>query len=1223
MERYLKPTRLDVDPSVGDADKQFRHWKQTFETFLDCLTEPNKHGLLINFVSPTIYESIAETTNYEDAMKILVNIYIKPKNEIFARHILSTCKQDPTESLDQFLRKLKTLARDCNFKAATADEIRDNSIRDAFISGLTSSNIRQRLLEKDTLTLENAFDSARSLEMAERHNQSFNPTNSYVAASRTIENNMPNESDLSKSEYLEEPNYSASMSSKICFFCGYKRDHPRSKCPAKDAVCKNCSKIGHFAKACLKKKQSTSQSAAVQSHLMVLAASSPTSLSKAIIDIQIDGKNSKALIDTGSSESFISADIVRNMKLSKQYSKTKISMATSNLTSNTQGHVNVNITYRGISYENTKLSILPNLCCDVILGHDFLNYHEKIEISFKGPRAPLSLCNFAAVKIDPPTLFGNLSENCKPIATKSRRFNEPDKKFISKEIQRLLQEDIIETSQSPWRAQVLVTSNERHKKRLVVDYSQTINRYTHLDAYPLPRIDQMIEGISTYKLFSTLDLQSAYHQIPLKEEEKKYTAFEADGNLYQFKRVPFGVTNGVAAFQRIIDNIIKYENLEDTFAYVDNVTVCGKDKETHDTNLSKFLKVADKYGLLFNESKSIISTDKVKLLGYEVKKGEIKPDPDRLQPLKDMSPPTNLKAQERIVGMFAYYSQWIRNFSDKAYPLIHNTTFPLPSEVKTSFDELKKELEDALLITIDPLVPLVVETDASDVAIAATLNQNGRPVAFFSRTLSTSEKNHSTVEKEAQAIVEACRKWKHYLIGNHFKLLTDQRSVAFMFDSKQKGKIKNEKIQRWRLELSCFKFDSVYRPGECNAAADSFSRMKICSTTVISGDSVFSECYNPVRLSANINSVDLPLIHDNLCHPGITRMMHFVRTKNLPFSLDDVKRVTSQCKACAETRPRYYKPPEASLIKATRAYERLSVDFKGPLPSSSKNKYLLTIIDEYSRFPFAFPCKDMTSSTIINCYSQLFTMFGAPEYIHSDRGSSFMSREVKDYLQGKGVPTSRSTPYNPQGNGQVERLNSTLWKAVETSLKSKRLPINCWEEVLPQALHSIRSLLCTATNATPHERFFTFNRKSETGTTLPTWLANPGTVLMKKNVKQSKYEPSVEEVELLESNPQYAHVRLSDGRETTVSVQQLAPTGVTQMNAQKQLSAPITDPNVPAPIQINESINIPSPDIKHNIETIDSMPVDELVNDIVDSGTNDLSVKPLQKHSYNLRPRKV
>ena len=217
---------------------------------------------------------------------------------------------------------------------------------------------------------------------------------------------------------------------------------------------------------------------------------------------------------------------------------------------------------------------------------------------------------------------------------------------------------------------------------MVVDYSQTINRFTELDAYPSKRIDELVERFSQYEYYSTFDLKSAYHQIPLQEREKKFTAFEADGNLYQFKRVPFGVTNGVAVFQRIVDDILRKEAVPNAEAYIDNVTVGGRDKKQHDENVQKFLQAAKKYGLTFNEPKSIRDTKELQLLGYSVSKGQIKPDPERLQPLKEMKPPTNLKAQERIVGMFAYYSQWIQNFSDKAYPLIHNKTFPLTEDVE-------------------------------------------------------------------------------------------------------------------------------------------------------------------------------------------------------------------------------------------------------------------------------------------------------------------------------------------------------------------------------------------------------------------------------------------------------------------------------------------------------------------------------------------------------------
>ena len=145
--------------------------------------------------------------------------------------------------------------------------------------------------------------------------------------------------------------------------------------------------------------------------------------------------------------------------------------------------------------------------------------------------------------------------------------------------------------------------------------------------------------------------------------------------------------------------------------------------------------------------------------------------------------------------MFSYYSPWISNFSDKIHILTENATFPLPPNVLQAFLNLKKELESSVLVTIDPNLPLTVESDASDVAISATLNQEGRPVAFFSRTLTTSERHHCSVEKEAYAIVEAIRKWRHFLINTHFRLITDQKSVAFIYDNTQKGKVKNQKIQ--------------------------------------------------------------------------------------------------------------------------------------------------------------------------------------------------------------------------------------------------------------------------------------------------------------------------------------------------------------------------------------------------------------------------------------------
>jgi transposase InsO family protein len=369
--------------------------------------------------------------------------------------------------------------------------------------------------------------------------------------------------------------------------------------------------------------------------------------------------------------------------------------------------------------------------------------------------------------------------------------------------------------------------------------------------------------------------------------------------------------------------------------------------------------------------------------------------------------------------------------------------------------------------------------------------------------------------------VEAVRKWKHYLTGKHFKLITDQKSVAYMFDTKRHSKIKNDKVMRWRIELSMYDFDIVYRAGEENIPADALSRMKIMSLTI---DKLYE-------------------LHKSLCHPGVARMVHFVKSRNLPFSVEDVKRMTQACKECQECKPQYYSPEPSHLIKATQPFERLNLDFKGPLPSNDRCRFMLTIIDEYSRFPFAFPCEDISAQTVIRSLSTLFSVYDMPTFIHTDRGLGFMSSELKNFLLQKGISSSRTTSYNPVGNGQIERLNGTLWKTITLALKTKGLPTNCWQEVLLDALHSIRSLLCTATNTTPHERMFTYPRKSTSGVSVPSWLTTPGPVLLKRHVRKSKYDPFVDEVDLLEANPQYAHVRFPDGREDTVSIKHLAPSG--------------------------------------------------------------------------------
>ena len=181
--------------------------------------------------------------------------------------------------------------------------------------------------------------------------------------------------------------------------------------------------------------------------------------------------------------------------------------------------------------------------------------------------------------------------------------------------------------------------------------------------------------------------------------------------------MPFGLKNAVPCFQRKINEIITKFKCEGTFAYLDDITVCGKTREEHDKNLKAFLQAGKHCNITFNTSKCCFATDTVNLLGYQISHGTIQPDSVRVAPLLSLPVPQTAKELQRIVGMFAYYSQWIPQFSEKIKPLIFVKQFPLGEKGLKALSCLKYSLSSATLKAVDETLPFVVETDASDNAI--------------------------------------------------------------------------------------------------------------------------------------------------------------------------------------------------------------------------------------------------------------------------------------------------------------------------------------------------------------------------------------------------------------------------------------------------------------------------------------------------------------------------
>ena len=514
FSEILKPNRFDVDPNAPGATKLFKHWLKTLENFLESaatyaraqeIEEPNRFKALCAYVGASVYELIEDCTNYDAAMLKLQRHYVKQPNVVFSRHLLATRKQKPGESLQEFLQALQILSKNCQFRDVSAEECRQELVRDAFVNGLASHHIRQRLLKNTELTVDRAYTTAMSLHMAQEHSAV------YYSKTRVTATVSPKDEPTATKQAL------MTTTRRQCFFCG-RAYHERKYCPAINSTCFSCGKIGHFSRVCRsnngsgKRLKSPNQSAAL-SLASLTSMACPGNLLRSAILVNLNGKNLTALIDSGSSESYINSKVSKDLKLKVYPSRREIQMASSAMKMKSNGFCLVDLELKGNKYESTRLNVFENLCSDVILGLDFQGRHQRVIFEFNGESNDLvisgkSTCAVTAASTDAVSLFSNSAPEAKPIVTKSRRFNQEDREFIQRTIDKWLEAGIIQSSSSPWRAQVVVVKDSfnRQRKRLCIYYSQTINIYTQLDAYPLPRIDDMI---NKYSVFSTFDLRSA------------------------------------------------------------------------------------------------------------------------------------------------------------------------------------------------------------------------------------------------------------------------------------------------------------------------------------------------------------------------------------------------------------------------------------------------------------------------------------------------------------------------------------------------------------------------------------------------------------------------------------------------------------------------------------------------------------------------------------------
>lgn len=388
---------------------------------------------------------------------------------------------------------------------------------------------------------------------------------------------------------------------------------------------------------------------------------------------------------------------------------------------------------------------------------------------------------------------------------------------------------VIRKSTSAWASPVVLVRKKNGNWRFCVDYRR-LNDITVKDAYPLPRIDDILDTLSGAKYFSTIDMASGYWQCEVQEEDRPKTAFVTTEGLYEFNVMPFGLCNAPSTYQRLMDLTLAGLQWKTSLIYLDDVIIFGNEFGQHLNNLRDVFERIRAAKLKINPKKCQLSRTSVHFLGHIVSAEGVRTDPQKTLAVKNWATPSNVDELRAFIGTASYYRRFIKNFASIAAPL-HNLTkkgqkFTWDTYCENAFRELKGKLITAPVLAY-PLrdCEFIVDTDASNTGLGAVLSQiqegEERVIAYLSRSLSKPELKYCVTRKELLALIWATRHWRHYLLGKRFRVRTDHSALKWL----QNFKEPEGQLARWLESLSEFDMAIEHRPGKQHGNADGLSRI--------------------------------------------------------------------------------------------------------------------------------------------------------------------------------------------------------------------------------------------------------------------------------------------------------------------------------------------------------------------------------------------------------------
>lgn len=851
QEMFPKPTVnfSDVEkmivPFHGDSFQNVEKWIENFEDVVNLLNLSDIHKLIIarKFMAgkaKLFIQSETKINSWHKMKTLLISEFGLICNSADVHEMLSKRKMKENESLDEYFLIMKQLCSRGN--------VEDSALMQYVVNGINDSTVKKSCLYGCQYISE--FET--KLKVYEKIRNDYDKAK---PSKPKVE--VKNKSKTFKTETR-------------CFNCG-QNNHKSIDCLFKDKgpKCFRCSKFGHKSFECSKTKPNDRRND--QSQVNVI-----NSRGLILKNAKLCSLNVTSLLDTGSQKTLIKKNVYDKISDFPKLQPSVVTLSGLGQSSiRPLGCFRSEIEIDGSKFDAEIFVIKDELVnFDLILGMDVIN-QGTLTISTNGVRLDKTespsdnfLINIVNVLDDHEIDLNHISDsnlkhelynmirNYSPNKTKTvdvkmkiilndeipvfsspRRLPQVEQKIVEAQVEEWLEKGIIKKS-SDFSSQIVLVKKKDKSLRLCVDYRR-LNKKTVREHFPLPMIDDVIDKLHSAEVFTTLDLKNVFFHVDVKENSRKYTAFVTHEGQYEFLKCPFGLTNSPSVFQRYIYNVfrqlLKYNTV---VIYMDDLIIPSENEVQGIEKLKLVLQTAAEYGLELNIKKCNFLKREIDFLGYRIANGKLHPSPLKTKAVINFPEPKCVKDVQSYLGLTGYFRKFIEHYSVIAKPLSDllkkYAKFEFDNNARYAFNKLKNILTTEPVLSIyDPKCETEVHCDACLDGYGAALMQKSmadnqlHPVYFYSKKTTAAERKYCSYELEVLAVINALKKFRIYVLGIPFKIVTDCKAFELTMEKKDIC----TRIARWAIMLSEFDYEIEHRKGSRMKHVDALSRNAIVMIT--------------------------------------------------------------------------------------------------------------------------------------------------------------------------------------------------------------------------------------------------------------------------------------------------------------------------------------------------------------------------------------------------------